>query len=222
LNDPREEAPSAKAKTRNWVIIWLILLAIPIVPFAVLVIAGRDPFQLWAESVQGRGTAAAAVCFILLCADVLLPVPSSFVAVVSGQALGTAAGGILNWCGFTLGHAIGFLLSRAWGRPAARRFVGDEGLRRAGESWRGGATVAIILSRPIPVLAEAMSMFAGLTEFSFGRFAATIAVANIPHSFIYSWAGARVKDLASLNLLVAAGVGLPAAAYLLFMLARRR
>lgn len=217
-----EEAQQSPTQSlRRWVVLWVVLLAIPLVPFTIMMSMGHDPFAAWVESVRERATAAAIVCFILLASDVLLPVPSSLVALVSGQALGAAGGGLLNWVAITLGHLIGFALARRWGRPIAERFIGAEGLARAGGAWERGATVGLILSRPVPVLAEALSMFAGLTAFSPWRFALIAGLANLPHSFIYSWAGANIRDLQSLNVLVAAGVGAPAVAYLLFALWRR-
>jgi uncharacterized membrane protein YdjX (TVP38/TMEM64 family) len=75
------------------------------------------------------------------------------------------------------------------------------------------------------VLAEAVAMFAGLTSLAPARFAAIVALANLPHSFIYGWAGARFglnPSPAALGWAVGAGAAVPAAAYLLYALWRRR
>lgn len=214
-------APPADRRLARWIVIWLILLAIPIVPFAALVLGGGDPFESWARAVAGRPALAAAVCFSLLVSDVFLPIPSSLVSIVSGQSLGALAGGMVNWLGLSLGHAAGFLAARRWGRPLAARFVGSQGLKRAGDTSATGAAVALILTRPVPVLAEAFSMFAGLTSFGFGRFLAILLIANAPHSFIYSWAGAAFQHEAperALGLSLAVGVIIPASSYLTYVI----
>lgn len=209
------------SKSARWIIIWICLLAIPLVPFTLMTMSGHDPFLALAESTKAT-SAAAVVCFGLLATDVLLPVPSSFVAVVSGKALGLIGGTALNWVGITLGHLLGFWLARRFGRPIVVRFAGEAGTERAEDLWNRGRVIGIVLSRPVPVLAESLSMFAGLTSMDWKRYAMIIAMANLPHSFIYAWAGSSLHDLASLNLLIAAGVGVPSVAYLLFTLMVRR
>lgn len=204
----------------GWLVIWAVLLAIPLVPFSVMTALGHDPFEALAGKVEGKW-AAVLVCFSLLASDVVLPIPSSFVAVVSGQALGALAGGMVNWIAITLGHFIGFALARRWGRGLAERLIGKKSLTEAGRTWTRGATLGLIFSRPVPVLAEAMSMFAGLSPISATRFFFVTALANLPHSFAYSFAGAQVRDLASLNILIAACVGVPTVAYLAFALVSR-
>ncbi len=206
----------------RWGLLWAVLLAIPLVPFVILALStDQDPFELWLQSATHRA-AVAAIAFSLLAADVLLPVPSSFVAVVSGRALGVAGGGLLNWAAISLSHALGFVLARRWGRPWAERFVGANGLRRAADAWRHGSLTGLILTRPVPVLAEVMAMFAGLTPLPARTFALIVLIANLPHSLIYAWAGARLAGQASVTGLIAAGVGVPTAAYLIFALWRAR
>lgn len=211
------ERGAEKSSLARWTVIWIVLLAIPLTPFTIMVLSGGDPFLAWVQSVEEHSGAAAAVCFILLISDVFLPIPSSFVAVVAGQALGTVGGGLLNWVAITAGHTIGFAVARAWGKPVVEKYVGSNQLGAAERTWRNGASMAVILSRPVPVLAESLAMFAGLVGFTPAKFIALAALANLPHSFLYSWAGAGATDLAKLTPLVAAGVGIPTGAYLLFM-----
>lgn len=208
-------------KAVRWILVWIGLLAVPLVPFTIMTASGHDPFLALAESVEAT-SAAAAVCFGLLSADVLLPVPSSFVAVISGKALGLLGGSVLNWIAITLGHFIGFSLARRLGRPIVIRFAGEAGTDRAEDLWSRGSVLGIILSRPVPVLAESLSMYAGLTKMDWKKYLVIVGVANLPHSIIYAWAGARLHDLASMNLIIAAGVGLPSIAYLILALSFRR
>lgn len=192
--------------------IWTALLAIPIVPFALL---GEDAFLHLLDEKRGRAAVSAA-CFALLLSDVLLPVPSSLVAMVSGAMLGPLGGTALNWIAIVSGNALAFGLARRWGRPLALRLLGEGSLGRADEAWRAGAVAALALSRPIPVLAEAIAMDAGLRRMPPRRFLAVAAAANLPHAAIYAWAGARMKDGDALFAATVAAVGIPTIAWAIF------
>lgn len=200
-------------------VLWAVLLAIPIVPFVIL---GEDALSRFFPdaSESGRGAGAGA-CFLLLVLDVFLPVPSSLVAILSGRILGPAGGFVLNWVGITLGHVVGFGLARRGGRPLAIRLLGEDGLARAGTEWGRGSTASLVLSRPLPVLAEAVAMYAGLSTIPLRRFALVVSIANLPHAAIYAFAGAGSVEAGGALWVSLAALGVPTAAWLAFQ-ARRR
>ena len=121
-------------------------LAIPIIPFLVV---GELPGQNWLQGTGlpalGLGLAGAA----LLALDVLLPIPSSILGTLLGARLGLWAGFAWTFTGLLLGHIIGFSLGRLW--PA--RFAPDIAATPTG--------IAVFLSRPVPVFAEAVAIAAG-------------------------------------------------------------
>jgi len=85
----------------------------------------------------------------LLTADVLLPVPSSVVATLLGTRLGFIAGWLSACAGLTLGNLLGYAIGHLW----PRRF--------APELPERPTALALFLSRPVPIVAEAVSIAAG-------------------------------------------------------------
>lgn len=192
-----------------------LLLALILVPFllfedplarlsASLVDAGR-PRWLIATAVAG-----------LLAADVLLPIPSSLVSTASGVLLGWAAGAVASWIGMTAGCAVAFWLGRSAGRSGARRLVGDAGLAGAERMTARFGRAAIVLSRPVPVLAEASAVLAGAFGMPFRIFLPLSALSNAGVALVYAVVGASVTDgvsfvLAFVGAMALSGIGLLAA-----------
>ena len=148
----------------------------------------------WVESVErlladpGPGTAVAIVG--LLTIDLLLPVPSSLVMVLSGTVFGVAAGGILALVGSLAGNLLGFELTRRFGRNAARRLVGDVQLDQMRVVFERHGALAILLSRPLPVMMETLSLVAGLSEMRRRTFLWASLAGTIPVALLYALAGA--------------------------------
>ena len=141
----------------------VLLAAFILVPFALYeheaeqAVAGYIAAQRGAQ----RSPAAALVLAALLCADVLLPIPSSLVAAASGFLLGWPRGALVNWLGLNAGAVLGYWIGSTAGRAALRSFVGERGLARAAGAHRRWGDWSLIVSRAVPVLAEAAVVFAG-------------------------------------------------------------
>ena len=104
------------------------------------------------------------------------------------------------------GYAIG---ARASG--LAQRFVGEAGLERAARLVRRYGDWTILICRPVPVLAEASVIFAGLVGAPSARFFALTALSNLGIALGYAAFGAfsmRMDSflLAFLGALVIPGV----------------
>ena len=71
----------------RWVVIWIVLIALVLVPFFLF----EDQFNAFAARMTTESTAAwlaGASIFALLALDVVLPVPSSIVSTAAGVLLG--------------------------------------------------------------------------------------------------------------------------------------
>jgi uncharacterized membrane protein YdjX (TVP38/TMEM64 family) len=161
----------------RWALLWVILIALVLLPFLLF----EAEFNAFAEQVTRTGTSrwiVAAAVFSLLALDVFLPVPSSIVSTAAGVFLGFLAGVAVVWGGMMAGCLLGYLVG-ARGSGAARRLVGADGIARAGELVRRYGDFTIVLCRPVPVLAEASVVFAGLVHAPFGRFARLTAISNL-------------------------------------------
>jgi uncharacterized membrane protein YdjX (TVP38/TMEM64 family) len=161
----------------RWAVLWVALIGLVLLPFLLF----EREFTAFAEGVTASGTSprvVAAAIFGLLALDVFLPVPSSLVSTAAGLLLGFLGGAAVVWTGMMAGCLIGYWVG-ARGAGAARRLVGEDGLERASRLARRYGDVTIVICRPVPVLAEASVVFAGLVRAPMGRFARLTALANL-------------------------------------------
>lgn len=160
----------------------------------------------------GEGTAtAAAVSVALLASDALLPVPSSLVMVANGGLFGAVAGSVLSVLGAMGSALLAFYLGRRGGRllaaAAAPRQV--EAAERFFARWGG---LAVMLSRPLPILAETIAMLAGAGRMGLRRFSLSALAGCVPICIAYAVAGAAADRYVGLAAIVLPGAALLAAA----------
>ncbi len=144
-----------------------------------------DP-EPWLER---GGWIAAAVGVLLLIGDVLLPVPSTLVMMANGALFGVAAGTALSMVG-SLGAAwVGFGLGRRGG-PLITRIVPEGERRRANALLERWGDLAIVVTRPVPIVAETMAVIAGASPLSWRRMTLASLAGGLPASLLYALAGA--------------------------------
>jgi uncharacterized membrane protein YdjX (TVP38/TMEM64 family) len=144
---------------------------------------------------MGRGGAgAAAVGVSLLVVDVALPVPSSGVMVLHGLLFGLWVGAALSLAGSIGAAAVGFALGRA-GNDWIRRFVTPEEHDRAGRLLARWGALAIVASRPVPMLAETMMILAGASPMPWGRAMLAAFAGTVPAALAYAAVGATAASL---------------------------
>jgi uncharacterized membrane protein YdjX (TVP38/TMEM64 family) len=141
-----------------------------------------------ASSEAGRASFAAAVVG-LLAADLMLPIPSSVVALASGAVLGTWWGGLASTLGILLGALLGYVLCRVGGARWFRRLVPAEDAAAAQRWFDRYGPLAIVLGRPVPVLPEVLACIAGLARMSPGLYLASSLAGALPFAFAMSWWG---------------------------------
>jgi uncharacterized membrane protein YdjX (TVP38/TMEM64 family) len=142
------------------------------------------------------GLAAAAVGIGLLVADVLIPVPSSVVMVAHGALFGVALGSAVSllgnlgaaWFGFWIGRRGGPMLDRVMSEDERRR--GDAMLARWG-------MMAIVVTRPVPMLAETMVILAGTSGLGWGQLTLATLAGSLPAAVLLAAAGATGMALDS-------------------------
>lgn len=153
----------AQGRTSPAVRLALILVA--------LVAAIIVPFLLWGEEIERLAPQllssadtrllVAGVGIMLLVTDLALPIPSSVVSISLCLLLGPVSGALAVAVGMLGGFLCGYGLGRLLPSTALRRWVGpelwDAVSRRAAES----GALWIMVSRPVPVLAEATAVISG-------------------------------------------------------------
>ncbi len=173
----------------------LLLVAAISLPFVVL---GEQRTLDWTRQlVEHAGSALVVALVSLLALDVVLPVPSSWVATLSGASFGFWAGLAVNWLGLNLGSALGYSLGRRIGRVGARRMLGERQLSRLSTSFERHGTWSIPIFRAVPVLAEASVIVAGSLRLSPARYWIASLSSNLGVAAVYAWAGAMALDGAS-------------------------
>jgi uncharacterized membrane protein YdjX (TVP38/TMEM64 family) len=198
----------------RWIVIGTGLLACILIPFALL----EEPLSQWTvagvrtQSNQGPGVFLWIVG--ALAADVFLPIPSSIVSTLGGVVLGFPKGVAASWLGMTAGSVVGYGFGLQAGEPIVRKTVGEAELGRVAALFHRYGNWAIILSRPVPVLAEASVIAAGSFRMPFPLFLLTSSLANLGISAMYAYTGAAQATESFLLVLLAA-IGLPGVAMLL-------
>jgi uncharacterized membrane protein YdjX (TVP38/TMEM64 family) len=191
----------------RWAILWVLLIGLVLLPFLLFERQLNEFAAFVTRSDSSRWLVAAAI-FSLLALDVFLPVPSSIVSTAAGLLLGFWTGAAIVWAGMMTGCAIGYAVG--WrGSAAARGLVGADGLERAAGLARRYGDLAIVLCRPVPVLAEASVVFAGLVRAPFARFARLTGISNLGIALGYAAFGAYSLSVDSFLVAFAGALLLP-------------
>lgn len=185
-----------------------VVLLIPVIPF--LFFGGR--MDQWLRGLADDPPSAVATFALivgLLATDILLPIPSSVISTLSGWQLGWALGTIATWLGMNLGAVIGFALAQRFGHPLALWFSRDQDLERMRYvSDLYGPTV-LVLTRAMPVFAEASVLIAGIHQMRWRRFLPAILLSNLGIAIAYAALGDYAERHQWLPLALGVAIALP-------------
>ncbi|HIF31818.1 MAG: VTT domain-containing protein [Pirellulaceae bacterium] len=185
-----------------------VVLLIPIIPF--LFFGGQ--FEEWLKKFSEEPPAdgaTAAVVIGLLSTDILLPIPSSVISTLSGWQLGWWRGTLSTWVGMNLGAVIGFALARRWGQPFARWFSKPEDMERMQEVSDRYGPFVLVLTRAMPVFAEASVLIAGIHRLAWRRFLPAILLSNLGIALGYAAFGDFAEQHQWLPLALGVSVAIP-------------
>ncbi len=201
--------------TRNpWLKPLLLITVVLILPLLVFAAWGETFLSMveqWQTEPPARWTLAVAVIAILA-SDVFLPVPSGPISTLAGSQLGIMLGTTVSTLGMTLGAIIAFALAKTWGRPLAERYSSTKQLAELETACADHGVWMLILSRPLPVLAEACALLVGALQMPWRRFLPTVLVSNFLIAATYSVLGQQAAVYGWLPLAVCASVAIPLAA----------
>lgn len=142
---------------------------------------------------QVRSVGAASVGITLLIADVFLPVPSSLVMIANGAVFGVILGTLLSLVGSFGAGLLGFFIGKRGGSLLARLVPPEELLQadRLLEKW---GNLAIIVTRPVPLLAETTAIVAGTSTMGWKNMALATILGSLPAAFLYAFTGATAAN----------------------------
>ncbi|MEM7534907.1 MAG: VTT domain-containing protein [Chloroflexota bacterium] len=180
----------------------LLLFGLFVFILVTFLLAEASNLNLFAGLTQTMNTASIGVALIgvvTLVADIILPVPSSLVMIANGSLFGTFVGTCLSVIGSVGASAVGFWLGRQ-SQPLIARFVSPEEKTHAHELLREWGTIAIIATRPVPLLAETMMIAAGGSTMKWRTMLWATLAGVLPLSLLYALTGAAVANFNSMLL----------------------
>jgi uncharacterized membrane protein YdjX (TVP38/TMEM64 family) len=193
-------------RTVRAVLIITAALCIPLVPFFII---GELPGERWLSATDEHAVAFALTGAGLLAADALLPVPSSIVGTMLGARLGFGPGALAAFVGMMAGQVLAY---------AASRWL----LRRRTGALPAAPTLAVVfLSRPVPVLAEAVAIAAGAARVSWPQFLLACGAGNLVYAAALALNGAELLTGSLLGPGLVLPMLLPVAAWLLWRATHR-
>jgi uncharacterized membrane protein YdjX (TVP38/TMEM64 family) len=198
-----------KGHTLKWTLAICLIFSLILVPFFVFGQAIDSWVVNFLAENRGQRVWAGLVLGGLLASDVVLPIPSSFISTGLGHLLGFVWGTLIGWMGMTAGCMVGYALGRFAASGARKRFLNEEEIAQLVRIHDRFGDWALVILRPVPVLAEASVLCAGLARMPFGKFLGLCLLSNLGISLAYSAVGAITADLRSFLLAFAGAILLP-------------
>lgn len=191
----------------------LLITIVLILPLLVIALSGEmflPQVERWRDNPPTPALLATLIAAILA-SDVFLPVPSGPVSTLAGSALGAWPGALTSCLGMTMGAAIAFGLARRWGRPLAQRWTSAERLADLEAACREHGLWMLVVTRPLPILAEACALLTGALQMSWTRFLPAVVASNLVISAAYAHLGEQATQQGWLPLALCMAVAAPLA-----------
>lgn len=174
----------------------LLVSLVLVLPLVLLAFAGES-FTTFIKRVK-NDPPSATTTFIavatILATDVFLPVPSGPISTLAGSQLGLIGGMLASTLGMTIGGTIAFALARRWGRPLAERYADREQLAALESTADAHGLWLVLITRSLPVFAEAAVLLVGTLHMSWRAFLPTLFASNLLIAGIYSCLGHTASD----------------------------
>lgn len=185
---------------KRYLLIMALMLGFFLLLFLVVEALGVSILVDPAPWMNHGGVFAAGLGVGLLIADVLLPVPSSLVMVAHGALFGVVVGTLLSLLGSMGATLFGFAIGRRGGKLLERVVTRDERARADSMLARWGA-LAVVVSRPVPLLAETVAIMAGASSMGLGSITIASLAGSLPPALLYALTGAAVVNFQSTTLM---------------------
>lgn len=185
---------------------------------ALALVASSDDLHAWliaflptAEAIIRSRPVLGATIFVLFSAlaAMLAFVSSAVIVPVGVYVWGKPASMLLLWTGWILGGATAYALSRYLGRPVVKRFRAGVVLERYEDRISHRAPFGLVLLFQLAVPSEVPGYLFGLMRYTFWKYLAALALAELPYAVATIYLGAsfierRTYTLVSVGVAVAA------------------
>jgi len=228
---------AASRSLRTLLVLAAFAVAVPLVPFLAF---GTRLDEAVARRLDPPPPplVTAAIEVAVLAADLLLPVPSSMVATLGGAQLGVVAGTACAWLGMTAGALAGWWIGRIARGGSGRGAPDDDRARAAGPADPAADTglcpasyptehtpgekpgqlgrglpgpLVVVLTRPVPLVAEATAIMAGGAGMDWRTFLVAAGSGNLAIALVWTLAGSLGRQADSLQWAVVAALFVPVA-----------
>ena len=126
--------------------------------------------------------------FLVLSLDIFVPVPSSLVMILNGRILGIFPAILLSTTSGLLSSTIGFYIGRK-SESLIDRFFSPKEKRLSSKIFLKYGKSAILFSKALPIISEALSFLSGTTTISFKTFFFYSFIGHLIISAVYAYAG---------------------------------
>ncbi|MGB9936458.1 MAG: TVP38/TMEM64 family protein [Methanobacterium sp.] len=193
----------------KWIFLIFTILLLILIPFIIF----GDSIENWTAYLLNSSPSSIIVAIVvggLLSIDILAPVPSSIISTAGGYFLGFFLGTLVSFTGMTVSCIIGYYLGAKFGNPISEKLVGNGELLKLERLQNKYGDIVIIISRAVPVLAEASILIAGIGRMPLKRFLLLVLLSNLGISIAYGAVGAYSAQINSFLVAFAAAILLPA------------
>jgi uncharacterized membrane protein YdjX (TVP38/TMEM64 family) len=206
------------AVPRVYVVAGLVAAALVVVGFVVASLL--DPRLLSDPSpwLDDGGPGAAVIGLTLLLVDVAVPTPSSVVMAAHGSLFGVVGGALLSLAGSTGATLLAFAVGRR-SRSLVERRVDPVQRERVRRFLDRNGVLALVVTRPVPVVAETVALLAGTTPMTWRAAALGGLLGNVVPAVVYAVAGAYARSLPEQGLVLLLVLAL---SLVLWIVVRRR
>lgn len=180
---------------RYWILVGSLLCAF-LITFLIVEALGVPLLTDPSPWLRHGGWVAALVGLGLLIADVFLPVPSSLVMIAHGALFGVWIGALLSLVGSVGAALLGFAVGRRGG-ALLERLISREERARVDLMLRRWGALAVVVTRPVPLLAETVAILAGASSLNWTRVTLAAIAGSLPGALLYALAGAMAADFQS-------------------------
>lgn len=184
------------------------ILLIAIIPFLFLGEAFEADVAKWFQK-DWSAPERFGLMVALLAVDIALPIPSSAVITYGGAVLGFLPGMIAGWLGLTQGALLGFWVARLAGAPLVQKLVSANDRELLSRLNAQHSTWTVVISRPLPILAEAAILLLGSLRINLSQFILPLCVSNLVIASGYSAIGALTAETEWTTAVVIASMFLP-------------
>lgn len=179
---------------RGYALAAAVTVAAVLVGFAIVGLLRPEILTDPSPWMTSAGPLAAVVGVALLVGDVAVPAPSSVVMVAHGALFGVVGGTLLSLLGGTGATLLAFAIGRR-SRGAVERRVRESDRRRAEALVERYGVMALVVTRPVPVLAETAALVAGTTPMRWRQALLGGVAGNVVPAVVYAVAGAYARSV---------------------------